>query len=367
MNLKTSSRLIALCLIAVFVSCRKETYKPAEVEKPAETPFSGTIESVDLKTIHFVPSPNPLYFNSIAIGREVGGVAPKISLSGSGWTHPSMLFFENGWNGFKYWAALTPYPDTDSQYENPHIFCSTNGIAWSEPKGIVNPIEPCPGDKGFNSDVNLMMNKNVMYCYWRATETKERSIYVRKSSDGIHWTEKELVCEMPYNVVDVISPAFLKGDDNYYCYAVCGVEDRPGNYYNKYSIRRMVSSDPVHFTPAKDQGFDLVKIEGRPWSDTQEPWHLEVRKLKNIWMMLVTTSNLNAFGSGGRLFMGYSKDGLNFKFENSPICNLTGSTYKSSFNAKINAKDRSIDVQLWRATMGYGWAVFPENFAIKIN
>jgi hypothetical protein len=171
---------------------------------------------------------------------------------------------------------------------------------------------------------------------------------------------------MPYGVVDVISPSFIKYQDNYYCYAVCGREEQQGSYFNAYSIRRMVSSNAEKFEPVKNAGFDLVRVSGRPWGYEQEPWHIEVKKIKNLWLMLVSTTNLDAYGSGGRLFFGYSTDGLTFVFNSKPICSINGSTYKSSFNASFDSQQKKLNVELWRSMMTQGWAVFHDYFSAKV-
>ncbi|MCH5229084.1 MAG: hypothetical protein J1F12_03695 [Muribaculaceae bacterium] len=33
--------------------------------------------------------------------------------------HPKVLFFENGWNGYEFWMAYTPYPLGEVNSENP--------------------------------------------------------------------------------------------------------------------------------------------------------------------------------------------------------------------------------------------------------
>lgn len=37
-------------------------------------------------------------------------------------THPSVLYFPESWNGHKYWAVATPYPNSNDEYENPSIY-----------------------------------------------------------------------------------------------------------------------------------------------------------------------------------------------------------------------------------------------------
>ena len=43
-------------------------------------------------------------------------------------THPSVLYFEKGFNGYKYWMAYTPYHNCNVNIENPCIAVSNDGI-----------------------------------------------------------------------------------------------------------------------------------------------------------------------------------------------------------------------------------------------
>ena len=376
-------RFYAAILIVALAACKKdhiEKTTPAipEIEHKEEvvnddqeitiSDPSVKIADLNLSSVNFTPSNSALLFSSVAVGRpDASGNAAKASLSYSGWTHPSMLRFEKKWNGYHYWAAITPYPNTDSQYENPHIFCSNDGVLWIEPKGIVNPIEAAPEGTGYNSDVNLMFANDKIYCYWRKTAQSLRSLWVSTSTDGVNWDKKEKVCEWPASTIDVISPSVVKDKNLYYCYGISNYETSPGNYYNSICIRRMISDHPINgFDADRNKGYDVVKINNRPWGSNQDPWHLEVKKVNNIWLMLVTTTNHNGYGSGGRLFMGYSLDGTNFTFNTAPICNAT-STYKSSFNAVVDSKSKKIKVELWRAMMSSGWTVFHDRFSIPFE
>ena len=59
-------------------------------------------------------------------------------------THPSIKWFENGWNGYKYWMAVTPYPNGSAFYENPCIIASNDLVSWVEPTPGVNPLDAVP-------------------------------------------------------------------------------------------------------------------------------------------------------------------------------------------------------------------------------
>lgn len=367
-------KLLPVVFLLALVSCRKD--HPFVAGPVVQVPGSDSLDSPDsgifdgllnLDGIHFSPSGMPLILASKAYGRDSGnGNRKEVSLTSSGWTHPSVVKFDTPWHGFLYWMAVTPYPNTENEYENPHIFCSNDGIHWTEPVGITNPIVPCPSGTGYNSDVNLLMDGDALYCYFRVSGVLSgRAIYVVKSTDGVNWSQKQVVCDWPATGMDVIAPSFVKAGPEYECFGVCTGESIPGDYYQNNSIRKMTSTSPTEgFRPVKDTDYRLVRINSRPWGPDQEPWHLEVRMVNKIWLLLVTTTNHGGYGAGGRLFLGYSTDGINFVFGHQPLINLSG-TYKSSFIPSYNPETRTIHVQLWRAMMANGWTLYYEEFNIQ--
>mgnify|MGYP003252864052 CR=1 FL=1 len=70
-------------------------------------------------------------------------------------THPSVVKFEQPWNGYLYWMAMTPYPFNDGSYENPSIVASNDGENWIVPEGVSNPLAGTPSP-GHNCDVDLV-------------------------------------------------------------------------------------------------------------------------------------------------------------------------------------------------------------------
>lgn len=141
-------------------------------------------------------------------------------------THPKVLFFQNGWNGYKYWMVYTPYPNNDSFEENPCITYSNDGINWSE-EGISNPILSIPEEHrgSWYSDTHLVYvpDKDVLelwvrYCS-RGTDGLENGwegVYRLTSYDGINWSDKEYL----YHVVDpdwasVLSPSVIYDEGKY--------------------------------------------------------------------------------------------------------------------------------------------------------
>lgn len=121
-------------------------------------------------------------------------------------THPKILYFKNGWNGYKYWMSMTPYPHEADIYENPSIVVSNDGSTWIVPKGLKNPVSGLPNDVktgGHYSDSHIVMHGSTMELWYRynpslVNKQKKRlpnntiNIYYRRTSkDGIHWSKPQ--------------------------------------------------------------------------------------------------------------------------------------------------------------------------------
>ena len=143
--------------------------------------------------------------------------------------HPKVLFFENGWNGWEFWMAHTPYPYCDDNYENPCIAVSHNGIDWEEPEGIFNPVTGYPPtfDEGAHySDPHLLMNGDVMELWFRWNPSYGNGINADSnggvilrtvSSDGVNWSDIETMYPgSEWNFDPVLSPVIMRGDDGSY-------------------------------------------------------------------------------------------------------------------------------------------------------
>lgn len=118
--------------------------------------------------------------------------------------HPSVLYIKEGFNGFKYWMALTPYPNGNDDFENPQLLVSKDGINFSHFKSLKSYLAiPTDVSKGGHySDVNLCYAKGQLEIYFRYNPAMEGKVqpdnssnflYVMKSKDGLNWTNKAIV------------------------------------------------------------------------------------------------------------------------------------------------------------------------------
>lgn len=190
---------------------------------------------------------------------------------GAGQTvHPDVVYFQNGWHGYKYWMAVTPYPDTDDTYENPSIYQSSDGITWSVPEGLTNPLEPHPSGNYHNCDPDIFYDSasDQLWLYFATIDSDsqvkgDQYIYRKTSSDGVNWSPKEQILSLPYE--QMVSPTVCKKGSTYYLWGIDTGPNACFGSYKKMTVR--TSTDGVNW--------------GNPTNCTIDgfggyPWHLDV-------------------------------------------------------------------------------------------
>ncbi len=134
--------------------------------------------------------------------------------------HPKVLYFEDGWNGFRFWMSYTPYPEGETSKENPCIAVSNDGITWGTPLSSMNPLAKMP-KHGYNSDTHLVYDpeSDSLECWWRVVDTSgiDTDAFLRRVSyDGMTWSESEIVYDFNEDHRCRLSPAVNIVDDKYY-------------------------------------------------------------------------------------------------------------------------------------------------------
>jgi len=160
-------------------------------------------------------------------------------------THPSILYFPDGWNGFKYWLAYTPLiPGFDAD-ENPHIAVSNDGVSW----GLFNTNPGGSGDTLYNPlfgifgagpsidslDATHLSDPDLFYTHdgrlgmvFRANYNPEVGagsdsigLYVSTTADGITWTgvaeeTDSLGCIFMSDTLSLVSPSIIADTNQTY-------------------------------------------------------------------------------------------------------------------------------------------------------
>ena len=183
-------------------------------------------------------------------------------------THPGMVYEKNGWQGYRYWMAYTPYPGADSTYENPCICASNDGENFELPAGAPNPLFPKPVEAtGYNSDTHLflMPDKSKLILIWRArgisiSGTNYNVLYVTESTDGRNWTAPVNIWQGVVGSSDMAAPSLWHDGTNWNI--VAHNLDVGG-----YPVRYMQSANLYSGWPGTPSTLTITHPTGGTW------WH----------------------------------------------------------------------------------------------
>lgn len=237
-------------------------------------------------------------------------IPTHVTPSGGETTHPSVVFVSEGWNGFRYWMAHTPYPAGNDDDEDPNIVASHDGISWQVPPGLVNPIDDASGQPEFNSDVDLRMGPaSTLYLFWRFFDPNdvgaEEKLYYSTTTDGVTWSAKVQFFGSDEVALKLLSPCLLYDEDT--------------GTWSMWGVDAALSLSPHR----------VVKLTGGglptdPWSSPttvdavgsmqsgKEPWQLGLIKDGDCYLGLLTDTTLDINGVDGDLLLVTSQDGLTF-------------------------------------------------------
>ena len=253
-------------------------------------------------------STNPHASNPLDIKTYPGGQDQPL--------HPKVLYFENGWSGYKYWMAYTPLPDEDN--ENPCIAASNDMVTWTVPEGLENPLAWMP-ENGYNSDTHLVYREdiNVLECWWRTIKRTEQveTFFRRTSQDGVNWTEVEQTFQSTGSITQDLSPSVIF-EENKYKMWTCS---------NSTTIKYYESDTGTNFTKIRD-----IQLP----SGSTSVWHQDVIHTANGYEMLNYNNNGTLHYCKSEDNITYTKPVLVLEKTNNPDDWCGQNLYRSSFFIK---------------------------------
>lgn len=245
--------------------------------------------------------------------RTTGRVGARLSVpthvtpAGGQTTHPSVVFVPEGWNGYRYWMAHTPYPAGNDDHEDPNIVASQDGVTWVVPAGLTNPIDNQTGQPAYNSDVDLrLVPDGRMFLFWRTYDPNatgvEEQLYYSTSTDGVAWAPKVRFYESSQTVRRLLSPTLVPEGDHWVMWAVDAVP-------SPNRVVRLVSTslDPAAGWTAPATVPVGTMLPGK------EPWHLYVTRHAGRYVGLLNDCATGTSGGSGDLLFLSSTDGLSFQ------------------------------------------------------
>ena len=245
-----------------------------------------------------------------------------------GFVHPHILEFYNGFRGYRYIIAITPYYLTNEAEENPCIYGSNDLINFDLLDGFEQPLDvrPQPAySTGHNSDNVLAYDPKTgeLICIWRQTlrnpnndGVRVDALWMRKTKDGYQWTDKERI----FNATDHAlagtagSPAI--------------VYDVASGYWYMYLTTLSTTTDAMRLFKAKSLKEDAWEYVGTlvlPF----KPWHQDIKIVGNKVCMLVY-----CYPPDNTIYFGISDDFLNFEWTQNLL--LENNAYKASFVPEFN-------------------------------
>ncbi|OOM79439.1 hypothetical protein [Clostridium sp. BL-8] len=234
--------------------------------------------------------------------------------------HPSVLYFKDKFNNYKYWMVQTPYPIGGLPYrdrwECPCIYWSNDGIKWHT-DSKVNPIDDLTpkeiknGD--FLSDPHLVYKKdiNILECWYRITHMNINNsdkrlqyptIVIKKTSyDGLNWSDREIMIDLQDSnntIGNMIRSPSIIWDNKKQIYRMWFVDSLP-TICNRNIVYAESNDGKIWFNRTLITMCSYI-----------DPWHIDVNYFDNKYHLINYTNN-----TGHRGINYYeSIDGINFKF-----------------------------------------------------
>lgn len=286
-----------------------------------QTPQDWTWDMEDIKTLTAPLSPT-----YVPIGMMNGAnFNPN-----SGVVHPNVVEFDFPVNGYKFWMTINGYPN--EAWEITWLYGSNDPEfkEWTLIADVPQPFEDNPPIvppyiSSHDSDSFMAYNplRGEMIVAWRRTmrwhpsaangQTNEYRF--RTSTNGVNWSEiKQMVAPITADIelLQSASIVFNPADNLFYMF-----DCHPGQLKVRTApdiYDGMVWSDPVNIpTPAYFN-----------------PWHLEVKYVGDIAVMLVH-ENQNLPLKNDKLWFGASKDLLTWTWQETDLFGGNSPMYKASF------------------------------------
>src|SRR5437867_414167 len=161
--------------------------------------------------------------------------------------HPDVIGLPYAWDGgrARLLMAITPYPFGDPNQENPSIFVSRDGRAWTVPDRASNPV--VRPRNGYLSDPSVVYNPadHRLWMYYREVVDGQNVIRLVTTLDGVRWNGPDEVIRVAAH--GLISPSVVRrGPNEWLMWSVNGGPD--GCYSSDAFLDLRRSSDGVHWS-----------------------------------------------------------------------------------------------------------------------
>lgn len=246
--------------------------------------------------------------------------------------HPDVVDFGVRWNGYRFWMAMTPYPNSNDDYENPSVVASNDGWEWVVPAGITNPIYPQPSIR-WNSDTDLSYDStsDELVLVYRDENFIPQ---VARSSDGVTWPTSPTAVTWTSMGSEALSPSLVRESDGTWSMWALALSPR--------KLWRWSGTAP--------EGTWAAPTECTGIPDTA--WHLDVIAYKGVYYALI------ADGSEGQdpmpIYAATSVDGLAWSRGTAGLISPSGSGWDATrlYRATLQPHENGTHMRVWYPALG---------------
>lgn len=231
--------------------------------------------------------------------------------------HPSVVYIEGGFAGYKYWMVQTPFPVGAKPYvdrwEVPIVYKSHDGITWET---VADPMDDLTADEIANqdymSDPHILYRKDtqtleVWYRFTKVTmvngsKTLPTKVIRKTTMDGVNWSVRENMID--YHLMNDIE--FMRSPSIMY-------DTNLMKYRSWYSNANTTAISKLYYSESED---------GKTWSPPVnimldiyvDNWHADVAYYHNKYHLLTYYDHSGAMLNAGLVYY-VSDDGINFKYQ----------------------------------------------------
>ena len=285
---------------------------------------------------------------------------------------PDVVYVAGGWRGWEYWMAINPYPGNDDELENASVYASHDGLTWSTPDSLRNPVVPHPvGPILHNSDPDLVFVPDIgrMVLFDRAVTGQSNLLRQALSDDGAHWTPMANVLDVPRH--GFISPAVVRA---------------PGHRWRLYGLDAgTLGCDAVTGTVTMRRWLGsqtgTAALVGAHWSSAvatnlKAPaglvlWHLDViyvPQRQEYWALFPAHAAAEKCAYDD-LYVARSRDGISWTTLDAPILRRGEAPFieRSIYRSTLVYDDASAAFKVWFSGLAadYTWHLGYEQFPIR--
>ena len=257
--------------------------------------------------------------------------------------HPSVVYIENGFKGYKYWMVQSPYPPngvpSNQRWEVPVVYKSNDGLNWLI---VANPLDDLNeaeiANKDYMSDNHIVYRKdlNRIEVWYRLThlgdtvETSTTHLLRKYTTNGETWSSRETLETFTNTTsADFVRSPSIIWDETISKYRRWR-QSNAGIFYQE-------SSDGSTWATSQELSFDV----------TNNYWHIDVAKYddgKHQYHFI-------GYSELGAVDYYYSDDGLNFK-RHSTVLSVeydNDFNYQNMLYRSISMKDENGFIRLYNA------------------